>query len=358
MSDDEAPARGRRRARVDNRSRAYCFTWNNNDGVPILADFGEHARYLVYGHEVGESGTPHLQGYVSFDDKVAFSVVQRALPDAHIEKAKGNAVQNRVYCTKAGIFVEEGNLPQQGRRNDLWDVKEVAKNRGGIRLRTAVEEFPAIVAKFPRFITTLNRVYVRERTEPPVVIFFWGPTARGKSRTAHLLAKFLGTVYRVPQAKGSGLYYDGYDGQDVLLFDEFYGNRMNWSSLLDVTDRYPNILPVHGDSGPQNTSRYIIFCSNKNPGQLYKNIDHAPFLRRIHWKQYFGVPRASAHEFRAPRETPANFFVSPFSGVTKFLLRAIAPVQDSVAQETERLRQLRDSATYVDSEGKVRIRGG
>jgi len=207
-------------------------------------------------------------------------------------------------------------------------------------------------------------VYGKHRTTAPVVIFFHGPTGLGKSRSANLIAQCLGRVFRVPQAKGSGTYFDGYDGHEVLLFDEFYGNRVSWSQLLEITDRYPNQLPVHGSAGPANIAQYIIFCSNLKPEQLYKNIDPAPFLRRIAWNQPFYVPETTAEvtEFRAPRETRANFFVSPFSAVTRFLMRACAPVRcespDPIEREKVRLSELARQSTYVDETGKVRIKGG
>jgi len=330
----------------------------------VLRDFGEHATYLVYGHEVGESGNFHLQGYVHFKEKMSKSTVCAAIPGAHVEVARGNAIQNRVYCTKDDDYTEEGVLPAQGRRSDLWDVKEVAKARGGLTLRSAVEEFPAVVAKYPRFVQTLNLVYGRSRTTAPVVIYFFGPTGLGKSRSANVIAQQLGRVFRVPQAKGSGTYFDGYDGHEVLLFDEFYGNRVSWSQLLEITDRYPNQLPVHGSAGPSNIAQYIIFCSNSKPEQLYKNIDPAPFLRRISWKQEFYVPKAEvvAPEVRVPRETRANFYVSPFRAVTRFVLRACAPIvhesDDPIEREKTRLKELARQSTYVDETGKVRIRGG
>lgn len=372
--DDEAGTSGgagragkRKRDRSEQRGRSFTFTWNqNNDaehdflGVPTLSDFGEHATYLVYGHEVGESGNFHLQGYVHFDTSVSFAGVCAAVPGAHVEKAKGNAIQNRVYCTKDNNYVEEGVVPQQGRRNDLWDVKEIAKARRGLSLRSAVEEFPAIVAKYPKFVNTLNLVYGRERTTAPIVIYFYGPTGLGKSRSAQVIARHLGRVFRVPQAKGSGTYFDGYDGHEVMIFDEFYGNRVSWSSLLEITDRYANTLPVHGGAGPANIAEVIIFCSNRKPTELYKGIDPSPFLRRICWLQEFYVPKASAQQaesVRIPRETRANFFVAPFSAVTKFVLRACAPV-DPIEREKDRLRQLAEEALRVDSDGKIRIRGG
>lgn len=374
MSDDEQQASrragGRKRGRAKQvRGRAFTFTWNQNNaegnefaGVPVLRDFGEHARYLCHGHEVGESGNFHLQGYVSFDQQVALSTVVDAIPGAHVEIAKGHAIQNRVYCSKDDFeFYEEGAIPQQGRRNDLWDIKEVAKARRGMPLRSAIEEFPAIVAKYPRFVSTLNLVYARPRETAPIVIYFWGETGLGKSRTAYTLAKMLGTVYKVMQPKGSGVYFDGYDGHDVIWLDEFYGNRMSWGALLEMTDRYPNRLPVHGMQGPENTAKYIIFTTNSKPQDLYQKINPAPFLRRIALIHEFRVPQTV---WRVPRETKANYYVSPLGKkadhkTTKFIVKISQPiVYDATAQETERLRALRDSATYVDETGKVRIRGG
>ena len=384
MSDDEqgseeAPQRqrGRRkRQRNGKRSRGFQFTWNQNNkdgdqfaGVPQLSDFGEHARYLCHGHEVGGNGNFHLQGYVAFDTPVALSTVVSCIPGAHVEVAKGNAIQNRVYCSKDDFeFYEEGVIPAQGRRNDLWDVKEVAKARRGITLRTAIEEFPAIVAKYPRFVSTLNLVYSRPRDTPPVVLFFWGDTGLGKSRTAYNIAKRLGRVYKVMQPKGSGIYFDGYDGDEVIWLDEFYGNRMSWGMLLEMTDRYPNRLPVHGSQGPENMAKYIIFTSNTEPSKLYDpKINPAPFLRRISLLYEFRVPEPTVQTWRAPRATKANFYVSPLrskseSSVTKLVKQMAAPVvswtSDPVELERRRLMQLRDNATYVDEDGKVRIRGG
>lgn len=372
MSDDEqgseeAPQRqrGRRkRQRNGKRSRGFQFTWNQNNkdgeqfaGIPQLSDFGEHARYLCHGHEVGGNGNFHLQGYVAFDTPVALSTVVSCIPGAHVEVAKGNAIQNRVYCSKDDFeFYEEGAIPQQGRRNDLWDVKEIAKARRGVTLRTAIEEFPAIVAKYPRFISTLNLVYSCPRESPPVVLYFYGDTGLGKSRTAYTIAKRLGRVYKVMQPKGSGIYFDGYDGDEVIWLDEFYGNRMSWGMLLEMTDRYPNRLPVHGSQGPENVAKYIIFTSNSSPTELYdRKINPAPFLRRIALLYEFKVP-VTTENWRAPRETKANFYVSPLrskneSWVTQFAKRTA--VLDAVELEKERLR-----STYVDETGKVRIRGG
>ena len=211
-------------------------------------------------------------------------------------------------------------------------------------------------------------MYSRPRDTPPVVLFFWGDTGLGKSRTAYNIAKRLGRVYKVMQPKGSGIYFDGYDGDEVIWLDEFYGNRMSWGMLLEMTDRYPNRLPVHGSQGPENMAKYIIFTSNTEPSKLYDpKINPAPFLRRISLLYEFRVPEPTVQTWRAPRATKANFYVSPLrskseSSVTKLAKQMAAPVMswtsDPVELERRRLMELRDNATYVDEDGKVRIRGG
>lgn len=87
------------------------------------------ATYFVFGREVGESGTPHLQFMVSFaSKKVPFFVcfvmftngqrltsIKKLLPTAHWEvKSRGSTFrQASDYCKKDGDFTEWGTLPQE-----------------------------------------------------------------------------------------------------------------------------------------------------------------------------------------------------------------------------------------------------
>jgi len=63
----------------------YCFTVNNyvaNDEI-IFKEYD--CTYMVYGREVGESGTPHLQGYIVFHSQKTLSAVKKVHPTAHWE---------------------------------------------------------------------------------------------------------------------------------------------------------------------------------------------------------------------------------------------------------------------------------
>ena len=56
----------------------WCFTFNNystDEYNSIVPKFRLLAKYYIIGKEVGESGTPHLQGYVEFKKKYANNIM-------------------------------------------------------------------------------------------------------------------------------------------------------------------------------------------------------------------------------------------------------------------------------------------
>ena len=109
--------------------RNICFTLNNYtqdeyDYILALNVF----KYLVVGKEIGESGTPHLQGYATLVSQMRFNKVKNLFPRCHIETRKGSHKQASDYCKKDGDFVEKGTPPSSGKRTDLDDVKQMLDN--------------------------------------------------------------------------------------------------------------------------------------------------------------------------------------------------------------------------------------
>ncbi|AXH73216.1 MAG: putative viral replication protein [Demetevirus haddotis] len=99
------------------RHHNWCFTLNNwcADDVARLENLVESqvARYLVFGYETAPStGTPHLQGYVSFVDQLRITQVKAHVGErVHLEAARGTPQANKEYCTKSGVFFERGTMP-------------------------------------------------------------------------------------------------------------------------------------------------------------------------------------------------------------------------------------------------------
>jgi len=87
---------------------AWCFTFNNYDNeiVPkFQSSIKEMCKVGFFNKEVGESGTPHLQGYIELKKKGR--PINMFPKGCHWAKAKGNQDANFKYCSKDAI---EGNM--------------------------------------------------------------------------------------------------------------------------------------------------------------------------------------------------------------------------------------------------------
>jgi len=241
-------------------ARRWCFTLNNYQFVPVLSDFN-FASYLCYGEEHGEEGTPHLQGYIEFSQPVRRNSVLEALPGAHVEKAVRDSTTNITYCSKGGIFTEEGTPSRgQGSRSDLIEIKGKL-DRGASLIEIADDHFSSYI-RYSKGLTSYKFLKATRRDWPMELVFIIGPTRTGKSRTARDLGG--------PDAywKDNTKWWDGYHGQHTVIWDEFYGSSCSFIFLLRLLDRYPLSTETKGGV-LQFSSHRIIFTSNQLPEDWY-----------------------------------------------------------------------------------------
>lgn len=116
---------------MSTRGKQFVFTWNNYTAatLQLLRDIPQTCyHYLVYGQEVAPTtGTPHLQGYVSFVERKRIAWVRNLFQGAHIELARGTPLQCREYCIKDGDYTEFGDFASitfQGKRTDIDEYRE------------------------------------------------------------------------------------------------------------------------------------------------------------------------------------------------------------------------------------------
>lgn len=107
------------------QSTRWCFTINNptdNDRICVQALLdSQRIRYAVVGREVGDSGTPHLQGFVIFQVVKSRRAVAAYLPRAHLEVARGPSHAAADYCKKENDFDEAGDPPRRPANHTLND---------------------------------------------------------------------------------------------------------------------------------------------------------------------------------------------------------------------------------------------
>jgi hypothetical protein len=147
--------------------KAWVFTVNNPiEPYESAVPFDESIlQCLVYQLERGESGTLHLQGYVEFVARRTIAQAKQlvGLERAHLERRAGSKAQAIDYCTKDASRVEGpwvfGNIGSStGKRNDLKVFVDSVTN--GLNRDDIIDEFPEVLARYPRFV---DHVYERTR---------------------------------------------------------------------------------------------------------------------------------------------------------------------------------------------------
>lgn len=275
------------------KCRGWVITWNN-----VEEDELQHAknklrgikavRYFCGQYEIGKRGTQHWQGYVEFSGPRGLGTVCKLFPGCHAEKRRGSPSECRTYCSKeetavAGSFEEYGEIPEDGRerqgaRGDLDAIREAVS--GGGTVRTLLEQHPVTYARYPKFCDKVLMEYTERRNWKTEVRVYVGPTGCGKTSSA---------VEEFPDIwfKPDGAWFDGYNGEPHVIFDDFNGGRdcgITFRFLLRLLDRYRMVVPVKG-SHVQWCPRIIIITSNHEPEQWYPWEDPAPLLRRIDVKK-------------------------------------------------------------------------
>lgn len=258
--------------------RNICITLNNPTDEEYLKLQERDCGYCILGREVGEGGTPHIQGYYEFKNPVSFNGLKKDFPRMHIERRIGTSKQAADYCKKEGNFWEKGVLSVQGKRNDIAVVKELLEDGAGMRdVVTHVNSYQAM-----RCGELILKYKERTRDWKPTVYWFWGPTGTGKTRTAFELCG-----ENEPWVSGKDLqWWDGYDAHENVIIDEFRGDFCKFHELLKILDRYPyRVMNKGGSRQLLATTIYITSCfppdkvyeSREDIGQLLRRVDHIVF---------------------------------------------------------------------------------
>lgn len=251
---------------TDEQLNACCEGWNGQSEQRNLT-------YLGFGKEVGAvERTPHLQGYVRFQNQVRWQSAVDALRalfglerNPHVERARGSATQAIAYCEKDGNYTEYGVRPAQGKRTDLGDVLE--KISAGATVQEACEENPSVYVKFQRGLQGWAQLQQPHRDWPMEVIWCWGPTGSGKSRYCHEQAP--SAYWKDPCSK----WWDNYQNESDVVIDDFRPcKELSLSFLLRLCDRYK--LQVESKGGYLRfNSKRIFFTAPKRPDDLLRDIE-------------------------------------------------------------------------------------
>lgn len=260
------------------RVRNWCFTVNNytDEDLTKIATLCENDLfvYVTFGIEVGDSGTPHLQGYLELKNSITLTSLKRhmGLSSCHLESRRGTQDQAIAYCHKDGHFFEYGTKKvsavssSKKQKNSLLPLLDVLKTEGVGGLSNHPDCSFTILKHAKEYLVANEKG--RDPINPVTVKWYYGPTGTGKTRRAYHEATKSGTVYI---KSSSGKWFDGYDGEANVIFDDFRDTWFEYSYLLKLLDRYPVRVECKGSSR-QFVASTIYVTSPFHPKNLYKGL--------------------------------------------------------------------------------------
>lgn len=293
----------------DTQHRAWQITINNpedkgytHEVIKQKLDTLKAVNYIAMCDEVGQKAqTYHTHIYVHFSSGTRFSTLKNLFNEAHIDFARGSPRDNRDYITKSGkwedtekhntnlkdTFEEYGNIPEykQGKRTDLTAIYEMVEQ--GCDNAEIMKSYPDLSIKYMDKINRLRLEMQIAKYQSELrnitVNYVFGATGTGKSRTI-IEEHGAANVYRVTDYDHM---FDQYNGQPVLVFEEFRSS-VKMQDMLNYLDIYPIALPArYTNKWAMFTTVYIV--SNWRFEQQYEDLQkdinqtetYAAFMRRI-----------------------------------------------------------------------------
>ena len=277
------------------KSRTFVFTCSGailsehgvtSDYFAGLFDAGG-LTYICCGYEYSKEGYSHIQGFARFQSARSFKGAVKffscGLPNIHVEPAKCPSAA-LAYCKKGGSFEEKGNSPffshttgKSGRDGprDLSTISKAVEIKRQLYSSLCNGATPlSLIHERPEeygFILSVSRFASADRIRavPAKVLYVWGTTGLGKTTTFQTVCDRLSVKY-FSKCPGDR-WFDGYNQQAVILFDEFSDVSFTCNQWNGLCDPNPSALEVKGTKFTNTSSHYVVL-SNCCPEDLYPRI--------------------------------------------------------------------------------------
>lgn len=243
---------------------------------------------------------PHWQLRCYFENPVEWGSVQALTRDetGHCEMARSTSssyeIKEETRWPGTTPYVYGDPPKQSGKRTDCEEIMDMIKEGktgadiinikpNALRMRKAIKE--EIFARIPR------------RDGQTECLIIWGPTSVGKS---WWVEKTYPDYIPIELTKDYQ-WWDGYEGQDTVLIDEFDSREMKepmWLSLFNYTKKK---VPVKGAMVEFRAKR-VILTSNINPAEWFRGKWTPAMKRRV-----TGIWEKLSREEESP-----NFLLPPW----------------------------------------------
>lgn len=261
---------------MDGRNRTW-FCRKHDHGIEFENNLVSHLEndldYLAIGYHF-KSENVHWHYILHFKNKKSKKQMIKLMGNGDHEIMRGNIEQGLTYLSKDGICTEWGKKPRPGERTDLAKARDMMMEKG--KIKEVVKLMPSIQAL--RFAECSAKYLEpqRDRNIKPKIIWFYGPPGKGKSLICHCIAEFLEEDYHTQMIEK---WFDGYDANEVVIFEEFRMSLWDFRNILCLFDRYPARVQTKGGTR-QWVANIILVNSQENPDEVWEPKENIEQLKR------------------------------------------------------------------------------
>lgn len=254
------------------QGKSWEITINNYTDQDIKWVMDLEVGSICISKEVGEEGTPHLQGRITFKRQYRLVQLKKLHPTAHWEVSKALADSN--YYKKLGSEIVREEVKSRRQRTDLQEIREDLEAGDGIQQVMKKARTYGQVQYAEKWFKYMGDPLPKNTKIS--IYWYYGCTGTGKTR------KVLEQVD--PFIPISHKWWDGYEGQDAVLLDDLRPEWCKPAELLRLLDpyRYQYRVEVKGGSRHLIATKIWVTCP-WHPRDLWKDTteDPAQLLRRL-----------------------------------------------------------------------------
>lgn len=263
---------------TNDKFRDFIFTnWNLNSERVFNREMT--ISFMAFGEEhCPDTGRLHHQGFLRFTNPRSGSkknccriadlfVLEEGDKHGSVQPMYGSFKSNEKYCSKQDSLTKLGREPEQGERTDLKELQQKIKN--GKRVDDLVLENPIWYHQYGRTLEKIEAIYLRKkfRTEMTQGVWYWGTTGVGKSH--YSFEGFDPDTHYVKNLNED--WWDGYVGQETVIFNEFRG-QVAFGELLDLVDKWPKTVKWRNREPVPFLAKRLVISSPMHPENLYVNM--------------------------------------------------------------------------------------
>lgn len=237
-----------------------------------------------------ETGYLHWQIYIENKTQIKFQTLKNKFPKGHFKVRWGTKKQCYDYCTKsktaiADTKIEKGDIDlKEDKAPQVTVEMAVDLMKRGSRYKDIMIEYPSLwrsMAYLKEVQGYLDENEYSTKKRDMKVYYIHGAPGTGKTHSVYEDHGF-DQVYKVSNYINP---YDQYNGQKVLLLDEFY-DSIQFDSLLNVIDVWP--FQMRARYGDKWAAYDVVYIVSNRPlkdqfiTEFYYEPDRAKsFYRRI-----------------------------------------------------------------------------